>query len=211
MILRKKEYPQQKINWLEKWRGIYSRILLCQSEGQVQWVVGLFWVLFLGILLSVQLQVKAFASASLYLEDALAASNLASAVVDLQEYGRTHTIQIADPGRAYALYCEAVHGNLQLNEQWEGLHSNLISGQVVVETYIVYNVNKNRVTVYSLDSNGQMKVWEDTLGAVWAPNGICIESTSVYSEISFPVKGLLGIRVEAHKGKLVDVVGPFMG
>lgn len=168
--------------------------------------MGLFWVLFLGIVLCVQLQVRTYRSASLYLEDALAASNLASAVIDLQEYGRTHTIRIADVQAAYELYRNAVHGNLQLNEQWEGNNKSLISGTVTVENYTIYNVKGEKVIVYSVDKTGQVQSWEGVLGLVQAPTGRFVESTSVYSEISFPVEGIFGISVTAHKGKLVDVV-----
>ncbi len=209
MLLRRKECLQLKIR--DRNHIYCSDIRLKQYEGQVQWCVGFFWVLFLGIVLCVQLQVRSYRSASLYLEDALAASNLASAVIDLQEYGKTHTIWIADPQEAYELYCDAVRGNLQLTEQWEGINRSLISGRVVVENYTVYNVKSGKVTVYSVDSDGQMKVREGLLGEIQAPNGAVIESTSVYSEISFPIEGIFGISVMAHKGKLVDVVGPDNG
>ena len=38
-----------------------------------------------------------------------------------------------------------------------------------------------------------------------------IEETGVYSEITYPVEGFLGITVTAEKSKLVDVVSEYMG
>ncbi len=188
MLLWKKEFLRQK------------------TKGQINGIAGLFFLLFLGILLATGLQVDAYRAASFYLEDALAASNLASALIDLEEYGISNAIIIENPMQAYERYCSALKGNLQLNEHWEGINKTLISGKVTVENFTVYNVQEDVVTVYSRDAAGQMNTWQGMLGTVKAPNDVLIESTSVYSEISFPVEGILGVNVEAHKGKLVDIV-----
>lgn len=198
MIVQKKECLQQNIRMLN-WK-------LQKSAGQVEWVMGLFLLLFLGILLATLLQMQSYRATSLYLEDALAASNLASAVISVEEYGVSHTILIENPQEAYTRYCTAVLGNLNLNEQWEGTNEGLISGKVKVEKYIIYNVQDNTVTVHSIDAGGQLTSCQGSLGNVKAPNDIVITSTSVYSELSFPVKGILGVNVNAHKGKLVDIV-----
>jgi hypothetical protein len=44
------------------------------------------------------------------------------------------------------------------------------------------------------------------LGRVRTPDGILIDSTSIYSKIGFPVEGILGINIYAEKEKSVDVV-----
>lgn len=191
MLLKNTEHPQQKIKW---------------QEGKVEWTAGLFFLLFLGILLCTQLQIEGYRSTALYLEDALAASNLASAVIDIQEYGISRTVQIADPAAAYVLYEAALKENLSLDENWECPNRALISGPVTVEEYIVYNVKDDLVTAYHVGRNGS--IWEEAgiAGEVRSPDGILIESSSVYSEISFSVEGFLGVTVEARKGKLADIV-----
>lgn len=177
-----------------------------KTKGQINGITGLFFLLFLGILLATGLQVDAYRAASFYLEDALAASNLASALIDLEEFGISHTIIIENPELAYERFCTALKGNLQLNENWQGNNETLISGAVIVENFTVYNVQEDVVSVYSRDASGQLNTWQGILGNVKAPNEVLIESTSVYSEISFPVEGILGVNVQAHKGKLVDIV-----
>lgn len=203
MSLRKREYPRQNTKHAGQKLFIHK---LCKQEGQIQWTMGLFFLLFLGILLCSQLQLMQYYMTSLYLEDALAASNLASAVVDLEEYGISHQILIKEPEQAYRRYCAAVKGNLNLNEEWECPNKQLISGAVKIENYTVYNVAEEEVMIYSVAANGQISSSQGQLGSVTAPNGILIEATSVYSEISFPVKGFFGIEAQAYKGKLVDVV-----
>lgn len=86
------------------------------ESGQVSWVLGLFLILFLAILLYMQLQLAMYKASARYLEDALALSNLASAVIDIREYGSTHKVHITDQEQAYAGYCSAVRENLGLNE-----------------------------------------------------------------------------------------------
>ncbi|MCH5337292.1 MAG: hypothetical protein J1E03_00790 [Acetatifactor sp.] len=189
MSLRKKGFPPLKT-----------------ESGKVEWAAGLFFLLFLGILLCAMLQVDIFQSSSDYLEDALALSNLASAVIDVEEYGLSHQLVISDPYRAYGLYREAVRGNLNLDENWQCPADRLISGPVRIVNYTVYSVSGNDVTVSSFDESGRMNQWTEAMGSAVAPNGILIESTGVYSEIAYQVEGFLGVTVEAHKGKLVDIV-----
>ena len=189
MRLRREEYPRPKT-----------------EQGKVEWVTGLFFILFLGILLCASLQLESFRSSARYLEDALAASNLASAVIDVEEYGRTHKVRIADTQKAYERYRTAVKGNLNLNEAWECPNRGLISGPVQVMNYTVYNVSGNDVEISRFDENGLLTQWQETLENAEAPDGKIIENTGVYSEIKYRVNGMLGVEEEARKGKLVDIV-----
>lgn len=198
MILQKKEFPLPRIDLKRRW--------ISRREGQIEWVVGLFWVLFLGILLCSLLQVKAYRAASLYIEDALAASNLAAAVIDIREYGVSHNLIIADAREAYERFRMAVKENLQLNEQWEGTNSALISGKVVIEKFVVYNVEGNTVKIYEVGPEGVLSEAEENVESCMVFHGIPVVSTGIYSEISFPMVGIWGLEVKVHKGKFVDIV-----
>ncbi|MCM1101955.1 MAG: hypothetical protein NC079_09595 [Clostridium sp.] len=174
--------------------------------GQAEWVAGMFFLLMLGIILCVRLQLDAWQSSAGYLEDALAVSNLASALIDVEEYGRSHAVLIADASAAYAVYLDAVRDNLQLNDRWECGNRTLISGPVEIADYVIYNVRDDRVETIRVGRDGNVtERYSGLKGAVCAPNGVMVECTGVYSEIQFNVKGFLGIEVRAHKGKLVDV------
>lgn len=181
------------------------------ESGQVSWVLGLFLILFLAILLYMQLQLAMYKASARYLEDALALSNLASAVIDIREYGSTHKVHITDQEQAYAGYCSAVRENLGLNENYEAVSHKLISGKVEIRNYIIYNVTGTKVQVWERNGDGRILEWEGTLGEVRTPGGQTIENTGVYSEITYPVEGFLGITVTAEKSKLVDVVSEYMG
>lgn len=177
-----------------------------KDSGQAEWVTGLFCVLMLGILLCTQLQISSWRMTGMYMEDALAASNLASALIDLEEYSKSNKMLIPDSEEAYEIYLDAIRDNLQLDEQWECENKALISGPVEIADYIVYNVDGDRVYADRVGSNGTIiETWSGETGNLTAPNGVVIEHTGIYSEIQFPVQGFLGVTVSAHKGKLVDV------
>lgn len=178
-----------------------------KESGQAEWASGIFFVLIMGILMYTQLQLAAWRSVSAYLEDALAASNLASALIDMEEYGKSHRVIISDASNAYDIYLDAVRDNMGLNEQWECINKGMFTGPVEIVDYIIYNVDGKKVNAFRVGKDGRVSgQWSGDLNSVKAPNGIPVECTGVYSEIQFPVQGFLGIEVQAHKGKLVDIV-----
>lgn len=187
-------------------RGSLRQSIERMEAGQLEQVTGIFFLLFLGILLCGILQLDVFRASAAYLEDALAASNLASAVIDVEEYGISHAILIKDPDRAYEIYLSALRGNLNLDEEWECPAKGLIGGKVSVLNYTVYNVSEDRVDIYHYDGSGQMSFSDGVPGAVQAPDGKWIESTSVYSEVTYPVRGILGVETQAYKSNLADIV-----
>lgn len=180
-------------------------LLRSTENGQIGWTLGLMFTLFLGILLCALMQIETFRASAQYMEDALAASNLAAAVIDIEEYGISHTLRIDDPDRAYERYRKAIRENLKLNDLWECRNKGMISGPVRIENFTVYNVDGSQVEVYSFGTGGAAVRRIGVLGQERAPNGIKVENTGIYSEISYQIKGLLGIEVSARKGKLADV------
>ena len=110
MKFMKKEYLQRKT----------------RERGQASWVLGLFLILFLAILLCMQLQVALYRESAMYMEDALALSNLASAVIDIEEYGITQKVLITDPEQAYERYCHALRENLGLDNHFMAQNRRMI-------------------------------------------------------------------------------------
>ena len=138
MKYTRREYLRQKIK-TKMWDT---------ERGQVSWVFGLFLLLFLSILLCMQLQIALYRESAMYMEDALALSGLASAVIDVEEYGITQKVRITDPEEAYERYCHALKENLGLDDAVYAGNRKLISGQVTVQQYILYNVSGEQVEVW---------------------------------------------------------------
>ncbi len=193
MHLRRKECQRRNINE--------------RDCGQAEWILGLFFLLMLVVLMNTILTLASWRSTAGYLEDALAISNLASALIDLEEYGKSHKVIITDQTAAYGIYTDAVRENLGLDGNRECANRTLIAGPVEIVDYIVYNVEHNRVNAVRIGRDGQIRErWSGVRGRVRAPNGVLVEHTGIYSEIRFEVKGFAGVSVQAHKGKLVDIV-----
>ena len=152
-----------------------------KRQGELATFTMVYVLLFLVATVAFALQIREYISLKTHTEDTLAASNLASAVIDIQEYGINH--------------------NLVIKEDPTGL----ISSPVRVEQYIVYNVRGSEVEVTSFGEGLNYSATE-TLGSATSPNGQVIESTSVYSRISYQVDGYFGVTVPAEKDKLVDIV-----
>lgn len=188
-------------------RGCQRQNIRAKDSGQVEWIAGLFFLLMLAIVMYTQLQLASWSSTAVYLEDTLAASNLASALIDVEEYGKSHRVLVEDEQEAFAIYKEAVRANLGLDEQWMCMNEGLITGPVEIVNYTIYNVDGQQVESVRMSGDGE--AWEreiGTLGTVTAPDGSVVEHTGIYSELRFYVKGFPGMSVEARKGKLVDIV-----
>ena len=170
-------------------------------------IVGMFYVLMVLVVILFGFRITQYMLISDMVEDALAASNLASAVIDVKEFGKSHRIQIQDPENAFLLYREALCHNLQLDEYLNTTNQELLASRVTIEEYIVYNVCDALVEIYVCDESGQIKQYETgTAGQVFTPDGVCVESTTVYSRISFQVKGFFDRELPACKEKSVDIV-----
>ena len=177
-----------------------------KHAGKIDLFVGLLAVFIVTLVMFVCLKVSHFMIAGAYVEDALAASNLASALVDIEEYGKSHTLRIADPQESYEIYKEALAINLQLDEEGQSLQKELLAGTVKILDYRVYNVNGNTVDVFTLTEGGTVqKTLSGENGQIYTPDGILVETTTVYSRISFGVKGLGQQYIYAEKEKSVDV------
>lgn len=177
------------------------------ESGQIGWSMGLWMLLFLGVLLCACIQVEVYRATAQYMEDALAASNLAAAVVDIEEYGISHTIRVESPEDAYKRYQEALKVNLGLDAKGNCANKVLISGPVTTKQFIVYNVDGNIVDIYEFNQQGVRGVQHGELGTVRSPDGEMVEATGIYSKIECEVKGVLGTSFVAQKEKLVEVYG----
>lgn len=185
--------------------GGYPHRKIKAQSGQVELAAGMFFILFLALFMHMLLQIDMFRAAAGYMEDALAASNLASAVIDVEEYGISHNVVIDNPILAYERYCYALKENLNLNEEWRCANGKMIGGPVRIEEYIVYNCADGKVEAYQVNESGVIAQWGGAEGEVAAPNGIIVENTGVFSAVSFETEGFLGVKATAKKGKLVDI------
>lgn len=197
----KNVFPQQNIS-----PEMQNKKARKEVSGSVQVVTAIYFMVFLGILLYTQFQLFLFRASGMYLEDALAVSNLAAAVPDVGEYGASRRVRIGDVREAYSRYEAALKENLGLNDSREAFNTALIDGTVIIEQFIVYNVDEDQVVISYVSEQGVVREERDVVGNVRTPDDNPVTHTGIYSEISFQVKGFAGITVRARKGKFVDIV-----
>ncbi len=184
-----------------------KKIFELKNKGKVEIATGIFYIAIVIFLFYVLYQTKIYHVVSAYMEDALATSNLASALIDIERYGTTGEIVVKAPEEAFGIYKQALQINLQLDENWDSPNIALISGPVEIAEYIIYNVKEEGVDIYYFDDNGKnQKVSLSDASGIKTPDGTDIESTTIYSRIKFLVNGILGIEVNAEKEKSVDII-----
>lgn len=170
-------------------------------------VASMFFFLMVLIVAVFQFKLYTIMTAGAYVEDALAASNLASALIDIKEYGRSHVVRIEDTQRAFQVYRDALYCNLALDEEGYSAKEELLEGKVWIREYIVYNVLEGEVQITAYDGEGNCLRQESSQpGSVRTPDGTLVEHTAVYSRVGFRVMGLMGRGIDAEKEKSVDIV-----
>jgi len=180
---------------------------ISKEKGQIDIVVGMFCTILVLVVVLFGFRTTEYVITSAYVEDALAASNLASGIVDLEEYGKTHIIKIKDPESAFLVYREALCHNLKLDEYLNTTNREIIAGKVEILDYRIFNVIGETVFVYQLDESGRViEVCQEKTGEMLTPDGILVENTTIYSRISFEVRGFGEQNIRAIKEKSIDIV-----
>ena len=167
--------------------------------------VGMVLCLFLTVLLMSQFMLRRMVLSAAYLEDALACSNLAGAIIDIKEYGYSHEVVLQAPDEAYNAFLSALKTNLNLDDQMRSKGDVFIWNEIRVEEFILYNVKGGQIEIARFSPYG-VERRAGYLGHTFAPNGQLVEKTGIYSEVSYQIRGYFGEMYQARKGKLVDVV-----
>ena len=196
MMWKRKECRRQRTDMYRK------------SQGKIEICVGMFFCILIVLVVIFQGKLLQYQVVGAFVEDSLAASNLASAVVDIREYGKTHNILLQSPEDAFYRYREALIHNLHLNSDLSSVNEEVLCGKVDILSYQVFNVIENRVIVYRFGEDGSLLGTETvSLEQAYLPDGNKVETTSIYSKVGFYVMGLGGERIYATKEKTVDVKG----
>lgn len=192
---------------MQSWRSTGLQLLKIKSEGYTDVVVGMMLFQVLVVALLFGFRISQFMITAAGVEDALTASNLASAVIDLEEYGRSHTIKIPDTEAAFWTFREALCYNLRLDENLNTSNTDFLAAPVEIKEYVVYNVQGDVVEIWIRDGKGQLLRQENGVkGMVFTPDMVCVETTTIYSRVGFWVEGLMGQVLYGEKEKSVDIV-----
>ena len=178
-----------------------------KSEGQTEYVLGMYALIFVMILSMATLQILQYKTDSDIAEDALAASALASLDVDPYRYGTDHKLVINDPSHALEIFQNALKGNMELDADYRPLsqNSSYISGAVTIEDFRIYLVDADEVTEYRVSGYGT-DVSTGLYGEMKTPGGQIVRSAGCYAAVSFDTDGFLGIKIRAYKQAYAEMI-----
>lgn len=186
---------------------IVKNFFLKKEKGELSAFLALFLIV-IGIMCLFYTNTKSTISQmKVICEDALVSSTLASAIVDIEEYGRTGSITIADYSECYRGFKKSLDDNLKLNAQNESSYTVFFASPIEVTDFIIYNVSyeNGTIDVITGDGNSIFSQYEANLGTTYAPDGTLINNTSIYSKIKFDVRLTNTTEVPADKGCCVDI------
>ncbi len=169
-------------------------------------MTGMFFFTILLVTILFAFRTNQYMITGAWVEDALAASNLASAVIDYEEYGKSHRILIPGPREAFGRFREALSKNLHLDDFLNTTNTELICSKVSIKQYLVYNVQEETIVWTEMDQEGRIVAQgEAARGMVYTPDGVLVENTTVYSRVGFYVKGMMGQQIYTEKEKSIDI------
>lgn len=179
-----------------------------KDRGYMEYSLSIMLVLITVILILFGYRISVIRHTKNVVEDALAASNLAAAVVDLTKFSETNELVISDCTGAYDKFQKALKENLHLTEDFKADNSMLISGIVTIHSFTIYNIVGNDITETSVDAYGNQstRLYSGSKGHMHTPDGKTITSPTIYSKIGFAIKGYWGQEYYVNKENSVDIV-----
>lgn len=178
-----------------------------KKKGSIEFGVSMAVISIMSLFLLFIMKITSINIARDYVENGLVASNLASAVIDIDEYGTTNKILIKDFNKAYSTYFESLKDNLSLGEGNIPTKGYLSKEKVEVIQYTVYNVEGDTIYETTRRSNGSIskKQYNGQVGKMKTPDGAVITTTTIYSKIGFYISGYKNENVYATKENSVDI------
>ncbi|MNL91270.1 hypothetical protein D3C81_10010 [compost metagenome] len=151
------------------------------------------------------------------IQDDIVISNLATyKLLDMTSLAETPRIfKIVSPANALATSKIYLQKNMNLNSDMTAKAGNIVTGEVKIKEYILYNVSYNKVEIWKYNSNTNTfnltTVADKTVTPVTSPNGVTITNTAIYTVLNVNVevvmKGLLGESLNQNIAALTDIKG----
>lgn len=158
-----------------------------KNKGSVSYVVATIIITTVALFIAINFKMKKIEMVHNFVSNGLISANLAADVVNLDKFGLDRKINISDINKAYDLFYKALSINLGLNKKTD----RIIDNKVNIDNFTIYNVIGNDIDKIQIKPVYKENLIKDGLGNVKTPNDIKIKSTSVYSKVSYKVKGII--------------------
>lgn len=179
-----------------------------KKKGEIEFFISSIILAVVVLIMMMGMRLNIIKSTQEYVEDGLVASNLAAATIDLNEFGSSNNIINNNFEQSFNDYKEALKINLNLDNNFVPKTRTLINSNVSIEEFTIYNVIGNDVQMIRRSSNGNIDriTYSNKVGSIKTPNGVTINSTTIYSKIGFQIKGYLKDTHYVYKENSVDIV-----
>lgn len=180
---------------------------LKKKKGSIEMFISSIAFIIVALVVIMVVRLKVIKVTKNFIEDGLVASNLASATIDLKEYGTTNKIINNNFEKSFNDYTVALKENLNLDNNFKPKSNTLINSKIDIDNFTIYNVIGNDIVMTRREANGSItrQTYPNKGGVMTAPNGAVINSTMVYSRIGFELKGYLNDTHYVYKENSVDV------
>ncbi len=203
-----------------------------KSEGMMGSTTAILLWLLLILIVTFIFMTTVYHAVSSSVRNALTDSNLAVSTISLKSFGETQDLLVCGKSNSmttytddhsltdevYADYRDVLVVNMELDEAGPPMSKTnfVYGGAVTVDYFIIYNYHaeEDKYDVFTYNEAGFVSLTHET-GQIFAPNGKRVYGTSIYSQISFPVRGYFarsdneyntyGDGITAHIGQLSAV------
>lgn len=180
---------------------------LKKKKGTIEVFISSIVLLIIPMIIVMNIRLREIKLTKNFVEDGLVAANLASATIDLREYGTTHKIVNDNFTKSFDDYISSLKENLKLDNNLMPINQNLICSNITLDNFSIYNVNGNDIQVTTRSSDGSIinSTILNGFGTFKTPDGVLIKSTTIYSKILFKIKGFNNVQYNVSKEKSVDI------
>lgn len=158
-----------------------------KNKGSISYVVATIIITTIALLIATSFKMKKIEMIHNFVSNGLVSANLASDVINLDKFGLDRKINISNINNSYDLFYKALRINLGLDKKTD----RIVDNKVNVDNFTIYNVVGNDVDVIQVKPVYKEKLIKDGVGNIKTPNDIKIKATSVYSKVSYKVKGII--------------------
>jgi hypothetical protein len=180
---------------------------LKKKKGSIEMFISSLILITVSMIIVMSIKLREIKITKNLVEDGLVAATLASATVDLREYGATKRIVNRDFDKSFNDFTVSLKDNLKLDDNYKPINSRIICSKVNIENFIIYNISDNDIEVTRRSSDGSIEksIIYNGVGSENTPDGVLIQTTTIYSKIAFKLKGYMNTEYDVYKEKSVDI------
>lgn len=165
--------------------NIKSLIFKKKKDGTGDFVFPMYMILFCVMLFSYCYYDQLLYYTKINVEDSIAASTLASACINLYDYGDFDNMSYEIINSCYDLFEKSFKENMKLDNNFmpkqDSFNATLIAQPIEVLEFSYYCIRND--IVYKTTKNGGINIEKGYVGQVTTPNGNVISQTTIYVKI----------------------------